>query len=287
MPGRRTGGAASYPGPGRIMRAARAALLSAEFPPNGKIIPRDRFRASRVAERRASTWRKLRLVAAAAGSLGRNARAAAMSQQLVQLELDEKDKENFSELQQSMSQAQQELGRINGKLQLREREKRHAQFTLAELNEMDNSTRAYRQVGKMFLADDMPNLKDSLGQKIVACDKEVRTRRRPRADHTSPHPPTTTRAPQVTALSEKRSHVEEALKKVRRGPLGPPAAAAAHATLGCIPLRCKRISKSSSRRTLSRWRRTRASERVWGRCRAAGYGCARTRPGCRHRRTCS
>ncbi len=228
----------------------------------------------------------MRLVAAAAGSLGRNARAAAMSQQLVQLELDEKDKENFSELQQSMSQAQQELGRINGKLQLREREKRHAQFTLAELNEMDNSTRAYRQVGKMFLADDMTNLKDSLGQKIVACDKEVRTRRRRRACHTSHHPSTPTRAPQVTALSEKRSHVEEALKKVRRGPLGPPSAAATHATLGCLPHRCKRISKSSSRRTLSRWRRTRASERVWGRCRAAGYGCARTRPDCRHRRTC-
>ena len=207
----------------------------------------------------------MRLVAAAAGSLGRNARAAAMSQQLVQLELDEKDKENFSELQQSMSQAQQELGRINGKLQLREREKRHAQFTLAELNEMDNSTRAYRQVGKMFLADDMPNLKDSLGQKIVACDKEVRTRRRPRAGHTSPHPPTPTRAPQVTALSEKRSHVAEALKKVPCGPPRPPAAAATQATMRRLPLRCKRIFKSSSRRTLSRWRRTRASERVWGR----------------------
>ena len=111
--------------------------------------------------------------------------------QMVQLELDEKDKENFTELQQSMSQAQQELGRVNAKLQIRQREGRHAQATLSELSEMEDSTVSYRQVGKMFLHEPIANLKEGLAKKISDSEKEA------------------------AALADQKEHVEAAFKKVQ------------------------------------------------------------------------
>eukprot|EP00965_Chrysotila_dentata_P172110 5679737-Pleurochrysis_carterae.AAC.1 len=67
---------------------------------------------------------------------------------MVQLELDEKDKESFSEMQQSLGQAQQELAMVSGKLRTREQEGRLAELTLTELNGMGDETIAYQQARK-------------------------------------------------------------------------------------------------------------------------------------------
>ena len=111
--------------------------------------------------------------------------------QMVQLELDEKDKENFTELQQSMGQAQMEMNRCKAKLQVRKREGMHAQATLRELSEMDDSTVSYRQVGKMFLAEPLAKLKEGLTKKIADSEKEA------------------------AALTEQGKHIEAAFKKVQ------------------------------------------------------------------------
>ena len=110
---------------------------------------------------------------------------------LVSLELDEKDKENFTELQQSMGQAQQELAQLSTKLRTRGAEAKHAELTLAELAEIADETRAYAQVGKMFLLQPLTELKSELEVKVDTCTKDV------------------------ASLTEKRGHVEEAYKKVQ------------------------------------------------------------------------
>jgi len=110
---------------------------------------------------------------------------------LVQLELDEKDKENFQELQTSISDAQRELNTINQKIRTRNAEAKHAALTLAEIDPLADDTRAFEQVGKMFLLQPMAGLKKKLEDQVEAGDKEI------------------------AALNEKKKHVEEAHAKVK------------------------------------------------------------------------
>eukprot|EP00316_Scyphosphaera_apsteinii_P025371 CAMPEP_0119316972 /NCGR_PEP_ID=MMETSP1333-20130426/41527_1 /TAXON_ID=418940 /ORGANISM="Scyphosphaera apsteinii, Strain RCC1455" /LENGTH=132 /DNA_ID=CAMNT_0007322763 /DNA_START=34 /DNA_END=432 /DNA_ORIENTATION=- len=109
---------------------------------------------------------------------------------LVQLELDEKDKESFNEMQQSLGQAQQELQMVAGKMRMREQEQRQAELTLLELQGMDTQTPAYYQVGKMFLQKPLTDLVTQFVDKMEACKKER------------------------AALKEKKDHVETAMNKV-------------------------------------------------------------------------
>ena len=81
---------------------------------------------------------------------------------LVQLELDEADKENFQQLQNEIGKAQAELATVTQKLRTRNAEGKHAQLTLAELLEMQDDARSYEQAREM---------------------------RRARADRTPPYPP--------------------------------------------------------------------------------------------------
>lgn len=110
---------------------------------------------------------------------------------LVSLELDEKDKENFQEMQQSMGQAQAELGALTQKIKGRGAEAKHGELTLAELAAVPDETLAYAQVGKMFLLQPLPELKQELIDKVDANKKEV------------------------TALTEKREHNEAAFQKLQ------------------------------------------------------------------------
>ena len=64
---------------------------------------------------------------------------------LVQLELDEGDKENFQQLQTQVGEAQSELAVVNHKLRTRNADGKHAQLTLAELDEIPDATTAYEQ----------------------------------------------------------------------------------------------------------------------------------------------
>ena len=114
-----------------------------------------------------------------------------MSGSLVQLELDEKDKENFQELQAEIGKAQQELATTSTKLRTRGAEERHAQLTLAELSSVPDGCRAFEQVGKMFLLKPLPELKAGLTAQAESCAKDV------------------------ASLTEKKGHVEEAYKKVQ------------------------------------------------------------------------
>merc|ERR1711924_164291 len=109
---------------------------------------------------------------------------------LVQLELDEKDKENFQELQQAMQDAQRELAGLTMKARTRNAESKHAELTLAELAAVDESTRAFDQVGKMFLLRPLPELKEKLSETVETGSKDV------------------------VALNEKKKHVEETYKKL-------------------------------------------------------------------------
>ena len=110
--------------------------------------------------------------------------------EVVQLELDDTDKKQFAELQQAMGQAQQEQSLVVQKLRVRETEKRRSDLTLSELKDVDNATKAYVQVGKMFLQEDLAGLKKKLSDKSEACGKEAAT------------------------LKQQKEHVDEAAKKV-------------------------------------------------------------------------
>ena len=144
---------------------------------------------------------------------------------LVQLELDETDKGNFQELQRAMGEAQRELASLTMRSRTRHaeakcvsrpstrwhsrpgargapsspthaplrasRRRRHATYTLAELEAIDESARAYEQVGKMFLLKPLAELKQQLVEEAQAGEKDA------------------------TALTEKKGHVEESYKKIQ------------------------------------------------------------------------
>ena len=110
---------------------------------------------------------------------------------LVQLELDEKDKENLQELQQEIAKAEVELQQTQLKLRTRNAEARHSQLTLAELASVPDETKAYEQVGKMFLLKPITELKSALTENVEASQKDV------------------------ASLTEKKTHQEEAYKKVK------------------------------------------------------------------------
>lgn len=109
---------------------------------------------------------------------------------LVQLELNDDDKENFSALQAEMAKAQQELSMTTQKLRTRNAEVKHAGLTLAELQEVPDECRAFEQLGKMFVLRPMIQLKEELGKFMDTGTKEV------------------------AALTEKRDHVDAAYTKV-------------------------------------------------------------------------
>ena len=92
------------------------------------------------------------------GRTGRQQRSSMSGPQLVHLEMDEKDKESLQELQQGMAQAQQEQQMLQAKVQMRESERRRCDLTLHELAELPETARAYKQVGKMFLMQPLPEL---------------------------------------------------------------------------------------------------------------------------------
>jgi prefoldin subunit 1 len=110
---------------------------------------------------------------------------------LVQLELDEKDKENFQEMQTQMGQTQQELAALTTKARVRSAESKHAQLTLAELAELPEETRTFEQVGKMFLLKPLSDVKTKLGESATGGEKEA------------------------AALTEKKAQMEDSLKKLQ------------------------------------------------------------------------
>lgn len=110
---------------------------------------------------------------------------------LVQLELDEKDKENFQELQQSVADAQRELAQIGQKIRTRNAEAKHAALTFAELEPIPDETRAFEQVGKMFLLKPMSDIKKNLTETCESVSKDV------------------------TSLNDKKKHVEDTYTKVQ------------------------------------------------------------------------
>ena len=100
-----------------------------------------------------SRWRRPNASAARAEQ-----RSSMSGPQLVHLEMDEKDKESLQELQQGMAQAQQEQQMLQAKVQMRESERRRCDLTLHELADLPETARAYKQVGKMFLMQPLPEL---------------------------------------------------------------------------------------------------------------------------------
>ena len=110
---------------------------------------------------------------------------------LVQLELDEKDKENLQELQQEIAKAEVELQQTAHKLRTRNAEAKHSALTLAELSTVPDETKAYEQVGKMFLLKPITELKGALTESVGAAEKDV------------------------ASLTEKKTHQEEAYKKIK------------------------------------------------------------------------
>lgn len=108
-----------------------------------------------------------------------------MAGNLLTLDLDDKDKENFKELQESIAQAQGELSQLTTKLRGRNAEAKHSELTLAELTTVPDECKAYAQVGKMFLLQPLSELKQELSTKVDDATKDV------------------------TSLTDKRTHVEE------------------------------------------------------------------------------
>lgn len=114
-----------------------------------------------------------------------------MAGNLLTLDLDDKDKENFKELQESIAQAQGELSQLTTKLRGRNAEAKHSELTLAELTTVPDECKAYAQVGKMFLLQPLSELKQELSTKVDDATKDV------------------------TSLTDKRTHVEESFKKLQ------------------------------------------------------------------------
>lgn len=137
---------------------------------------------------------------------------------LVQLELDEVDKKNFTELQNEIGKAKAEIAQVTNKMRTRAGEGKHAELTLVELADMGDDTTSYEQarrvpctrtapdrqqvarpcspracaqVGKMFIIKPIGELRAALTATRDKCKAEI------------------------AGLEEKRTHVDTAYKKVQ------------------------------------------------------------------------
>lgn len=84
-------------------------------------------------------------------------------------------REAFWQLHDKMIDTQQKLKLADLQIDKLKRSKQFAELTMKEVTSYPKETRTYESVGRMFLLDDMENIKANLDKRMKAADEKVKT----------------------------------------------------------------------------------------------------------------
>ncbi|XP_018392185.1 PREDICTED: prefoldin subunit 1 [Cyphomyrmex costatus] len=89
--------------------------------------------------------------------------------------LDEELKQAFSKLQEKMVDTKQKLKLADIQIEKLRRTKHRAELTTKEISSLPEDTRMYESVGRMFLLDNMNNIKENLDSRTKTSDEKIKT----------------------------------------------------------------------------------------------------------------
>ncbi|KAG5309705.1 PFD1 protein, partial [Pseudoatta argentina] len=89
--------------------------------------------------------------------------------------LDEELKQAFSKLHEKMVDTKQKLKLADIQIEKLRRTKQRAELTTKEISSLPKDTRMYESVGRMFLLDNMNNIKENLDSRIKTSDEKIKT----------------------------------------------------------------------------------------------------------------
>eukprot|EP01120_Amphizonella_sp_Union-15-10_P009746 TRINITY_DN3763_c0_g1_i1.p1 TRINITY_DN3763_c0_g1~~TRINITY_DN3763_c0_g1_i1.p1 ORF type:complete len:118 (+),score=29.32 TRINITY_DN3763_c0_g1_i1:143-496(+) len=86
--------------------------------------------------------------------------------------MEQKQKELVT-LQNNLLEASRQYQQVVTIMHLNEREKKKGQIALEELNAFPESSKSYKAVGRAFMLEPLPKLKEKLSRQIQKCEKEI------------------------------------------------------------------------------------------------------------------
>ncbi|XP_053989335.1 prefoldin subunit 1 [Hylaeus volcanicus] len=90
-------------------------------------------------------------------------------------EPDEELRKAFSQLHEKMIDTTQKLKLADIQIEKLKRSKQRAELTVKEVSSYPVDTKTYEPVGRMFLLDDIDNIKTGLDKRMKAADEKVKT----------------------------------------------------------------------------------------------------------------
>lgn len=88
---------------------------------------------------------------------------------------DQELKQAFSKLQEKMIDTSQKLKLADIQIDKLRRTKQRAELTTKEISCLPENTRIYESVGRMFLLDDISNIKNTLDNRMKTSDEKIKT----------------------------------------------------------------------------------------------------------------
>lgn len=90
-------------------------------------------------------------------------------------EPDEELRKAFSQLHEKMIDTTQKLKLADLQIDKLKRTKQRAELTVEQITSYPKNTKAYESVGRMFLLDDIENIKNDLEKRMKNADEKVKT----------------------------------------------------------------------------------------------------------------
>ncbi|XP_019866486.1 prefoldin subunit 1 [Aethina tumida] len=83
-------------------------------------------------------------------------------------------KKAFTELQEKQIETSQKIKLHDLQIEGLKRNKKHASFTEREINALEEGTRTYEAVGRMFVLTPMADIKENLQKKQAAAEEKIK-----------------------------------------------------------------------------------------------------------------
>ncbi|KAI8497431.1 Prefoldin subunit 1 [Branchiostoma belcheri] len=90
------------------------------------------------------------------------------------LPVDQELKKAFQELQTKMISTQQQLKVADAQIEAQRRLQQHAKLTDQEISSLPEGTRVYEGVGRMFILQPIPTVRDNLKTKVESSDDKIK-----------------------------------------------------------------------------------------------------------------
>ncbi|CEP14276.1 hypothetical protein [Parasitella parasitica] len=87
---------------------------------------------------------------------------------------DEAIRKVFVELQSKFIQSQQQVNTVKAQIAGKQRERKLAELTRRELDGLDNDTKTYKPIGKMFIQSPLSDMKKHYVDSIAEADTDIK-----------------------------------------------------------------------------------------------------------------